>query len=229
MSPHPGFSAIAIATTIAIAIAFHLPSQDPGSSEKPYVRTGGEATLSGTVTFAGKPPSERIIDMSADPTCYQFNPEPTTEWYVVSNQQLANVIVYVTNNVLDNYSFEIPSSPVLLDHKGCRYEPHVLGMRVGQVLRITNSDETVHNTHPTPKYNLEWNQSQPIGAPAIEKTFKHPEVAVPIKDNQHPWEKAYVGVFSHPFFAVTDASGNFLIEGLPPGTYKVIAWHESLG
>ena len=52
------------------------------------------------------------------------------------------------------------------------------------------------------------------------------EAMVPVKCNQHPWMKAYVGVFKHPFFAVSAADGTFTIKGVPPGTYTVVAWHE---
>jgi hypothetical protein len=61
------------------------------------------------------------------------------------------------------------------------------------------------------------------------KTFARAEALIPFKCNQHPWEKAYVAVMSHPFFAVTDESGNYEIRGLPPGTYKLVFWHEKLG
>ena len=59
--------------------------------------------------------------------------------------------------------------------------------------------------------------------------FDRPEVAIRFQDNMHPWENAYVSVFSHPFFAVSNSSGSYKIEGLPPGTYSVVAWHETLG
>src|SRR4030095_6262499 len=87
----------------------------------------------------------------------------------------------------------------------------------------------MHNTHPVPQNNPEWNQTQPPGSPPLVKTFKRPEKLVPFKDNQHPWQRAYVRVVEHPFFAVSDEQGNFKIEGLPPGQYKVVAWHERFG
>ena len=52
------------------------------------------------------------------------------------------------------------------------------------------------------------------------------EVLVPVKCNQHPWMKAYIGVLKHPFFAVSGDDGSFTIKGVPPGKYTVIAWHE---
>jgi len=52
---------------------------------------------------------------------------------------------------------------------------------------------------------------------------------IPIKCNQHPWMKMYLGVLPHPFFSVSDENGMFRIEGLPPGSYTLAAWHETLG
>jgi len=221
---------IAVTATFLVTIVLEPLGQEPSSNKKAYVRTGQEATVSGTVTFTGKPPKPFKIDMGADPSCYTGNRYPKNDWFVVSNERLANVLVYVTSNpILDNYWFEPPSSAVVMEHKGCRYEPHVLGIQAGQPLSILNSDHTQHNTHPTPKNNAEWNQSQSVGAPPIVKTFERAELLIPFKDNQHPWEKAYVSVFSHPFFAVSDADGNYKIEGLPPGSYKITGWHEKLG
>jgi hypothetical protein len=197
-------------------------------TKKPYVRTGNEAKLSGTIKLDGKRAKPRRIDMSADVVCYQVNSDPKTEDVVSNKGNLANVFIYVKSEALDSYTFEPPDSPATLEHKGCRYVPHVLGMRVGQPLAILNSDPTYHNTHPTPKSNSEWNQTQSPGSPALKKTFDQPDL-IPFKDNQHPWERGYVGVFAHPFFAISDESGNYRIEGLPPGRYTVVCHHEIFG
>jgi hypothetical protein len=218
---------------ILLAIAFFLVGVSFSAElhqDKPiYKPTGGEATLMGTISFAGKPPEPLRIDTSADSVCEKLNPELLTDWVVVTNQKLANVVVYVRGENLDSYSFEASSGDVTLEHKDCRYLPHVLGMQAQQTLKILNSDATTHNTHPTPKDNREWNQSQPPGSPALEKHFASPELFIPMKDNQHPWEKAYIGVFSHPFFSVSGTDGSYKISGLPPGQYTVVAWHEKLG
>jgi len=214
--------------TLGLATAMTSPEYS-GPEKKLYVSTGQEGTVSGIVNFEGESPKPKKIDTSSDPVCSQANPNLKTEDIVTANGALANVLIFVVNRGLEDYTFEPMLSPATLQHDGCRYVPRVMAIRVGQPLRIFNLDQTQHNTHPAPKVNPEWNQSQGIGAPAIEKAFDRPEVAIPFRDNQHPWEKAWVGVFSHPFFAVSDSSGNYRIEGLPPGTYKVVAWHESLG
>jgi hypothetical protein len=229
MAIHLRLLAGAITVTILATIAFASIRQDSISTRKAYVRTGQEGVLTGTITLAGIRPKRSVIDMSADPACYKTNPHPETEWVEGRMGQLANVLVYATSEALDSYAFEQPDSPVVLLQKGCRFEPHVLGLRVGQALSVENLDETLNNVHPTPKYNPEWNQTQAIGAPPIVKTFMRPEISIQLKDNLHPWKKAYVSVFTHPFFAVTDEDGNYSIQGLPPGSYKITAWHERLG
>src|ERR1051325_46814 len=198
--------------------------------DKPtYKRTGSEATLLGTISFSGTPPKPWRIDMSADEICERVNPDLATDWVIVNDRKLANVFVYVRGESLNSYSFDAPGADVTLEHKGCRYVPHVLGMQMQQTLKIVNSDPTTHNTHITPRNNGDWNQSQPPGAVALERRFALPELFIPIKDNQHPWEKAYVGVFSHPFFSVSGTDGSYRISGLPAGQYTVVAWHERLG
>jgi hypothetical protein len=170
------------------------------------------------------------IDMSADPICVQLNQRPETQWIIANGDKLKNVLLFVKRaEVLDYYRLEQPDTDVVLDHHDCQYSPRVLGVRVGQRLIINNRDQTQHNTHPVPVKNAEWNISQPSNAPPLEWSFPRGEGPFPFKDNQHPWEKAYLGVFNHPFFAVSDQFGNFQINGLPPGKYTVVAWHEKLG
>jgi hypothetical protein len=230
MGPHFRMLKLTLLLTILLMIVVLSAGQGGGvsSNKKPYVRTGHEGTLSGMIKLTGKRAKPRTIDMSADLVCYQVNPNPKTEDVVGSKGRLANVFVYVKSIALDSYTFDQPDSPAVLEHKGCRYVPHVLGMRVGQPLTILNRDPTYHNTHPTSKSNVDWNQSQSPGSPPLKTKFDQPDL-IPFKDNQHPWERAYVGVFAHPFFAISDESGNYRIEGLPPGQYTVVVRHETLG
>ena len=97
-----------------------------------------------------------------------------------------------------------------------------------QKVNIQNSDQTAHNVNVQAQKNDKLNPSQPAGAPPIVAEFKRPETLIPVKCNQHPWMKAYIGVLGHPFFAVTGPDGSFEIKGLPPGTYTLVAWHEKM-
>ena len=183
------------------------------------------ATITGTVKFDGKAPKAQKIDMSQDPACKGGNETETVE---ADGGNLANVFVYVKDGLGDR-TFDPPSTPAKLDQQGCRYHPHVLGVMAGQTVEIINSDKTTHNIHPSPKDNKEWNESQPPSGAPIDKTFARQEVLIPVKCNQHPWMKMYIGVVKNPFFAVTDKSGKFELKGLPPGTYTVTAVHEKFG
>jgi plastocyanin len=183
------------------------------------------ATVNGTVKFDGAAPKQAKIDMSQDPACKGMNEAETV---VVDGGDLANVFVYVKDG-LGSRTFDVPTTPVVLDQSGCKYHPHVLGVMAGQTVQIKNNDQTTHNIHPTPKDNREWNESQPPSSPAIEKNFAREEIMLPVKCNQHPWMKMYINVVKTPFYAVTDKSGKYEIKGLPPGDYTIAFVHEKLG
>lgn len=226
-----------VLSLLALASACSKPSEDTNGSG-PTASTGGKTysgdtgTISGAIAYNGTPPAPKKIDTSADPVCGSKNPNLQTEDTVVNNGKLANTFVYIKEGTatdgtkIGDYAWTTPTTPVTLDQNGCHYRPHVLGIMANQKLVITNSDPTQHNIHPTPKNNPEWNQTQPNGAPPIEKTFARAEVLIPVKCNQHPWMKAYIGVLKHPFFAVSAEDGTYTIKGVPPGTYTVVAWHE---
>src|SRR2546421_2433289 len=208
-------------------------AEDTGTTTgKTYTAKGNEGTISGTISYNGAAPEAKKIDTSADAACTSKSPNLTTEEWVVKDGKLANTYVYIKDGTLadgskiNDYSFAAPSTPATLDQNGCHYKPHVLGVVVNQGINITNSDPTTHNIHFTPKNNPDWNQSQPNGAAPLQHKLARAEVLVPVKCNQHPWMKSYVGVTKHPFFAVSAEDGTFTIKGVPPGKYTLVAWHE---
>lgn len=102
---------------------------------------------------------------------------------------------------------------------------------VGQPLEIRNSDPTFHNVHFVSRNNGGFNIGQPRKGLKTVRTFSKPELpgTAFFKCDVHPWMRAWVGIFDHPFFDVTGDDGSFTISGLPPGTYELEAWHEKLG
>ena len=200
------------------------------ASSAPY--NGPTGSIAGVVSYEGTAPAAKKIDTTADAACGKANPNLVTDDTIVTDGKLANTFVYIKEGTVDGgkkigeYAWAAPTTAVQLDQKGCHYSPHVLGLQTNQKLSITNSDQTQHNIHPTPKANPEWNQTQPNGAPPIEKTFARPEVLIPVKCNQHPWMKAYIGVMRTPFYSVSGTNGAYEIKGVPPGKYTVVAWRE---
>lgn len=192
------------------------------------VAAAGGATVTGKVAFTGSAPAKEAIKMEADAFCKAAHPTPvyTQDVSVNGNGTLQWVLVYV-KDVAGNYP--APTAAVTLDQKGCQYHPHVFGIQAGQPLKIVNSDGTLHNIHALPKTNAEFNIGQPFQNMATEKKFDKPEMPVRFKCDVHKWMGAYCGVFSHPFFAVTNDQGAFEIKNLPPGNYVIEAWQEKYG
>jgi plastocyanin len=187
-------------------------------------------SITGKISFDGAKPKLARIMMDQDPVCVAKHKGPVyaEDGEVNANGTLPNVFVYVKEGA-EKYSFAAPSEPVTLDQDGCMYKPHVLGLMVGQTLHVVSSDATTHNIHPMPTNNQEWNESQPPNAAPIDKKFTRSEIMIPVKCNQHPWMKCYIGVMKSPFFAVTGSDGTFTIKGLPPGEYTIEAWTATYG
>ncbi len=200
-----------------------------------YAPSGNEGSISGTVAFQGTAPEAKPISMDADAACGAANSNPMAEDVVVKDGKVQNVFVYVKdgkldgNKTVDSFTFDPPAEAKVLDQHGCHYEPHVLGIQTGQKLNVTNSDQTTHNVNVQGNNNPKFNQSQTAGQAPIEKTFARAETLIPVKCNQHPWMKSYIGVVKHPFYGVSGPDGRFEIKGLPAGTYTLVAWHERFG
>jgi plastocyanin len=142
------------------------------------------------------------------------------------NSTVRDIFVYVKSGLPAGKTWTVPTEPVVLDQKGCHYEPHVFGIMTGQELLVRNSDNTAHNINANPKNNDGFNQGQPKKGMEFTKTFGVAEQMVKFKCDVHPWMSAYCAVMEHPFFATTDEDGNFEITGLPDGTYVLSTWGE---
>jgi len=191
------------------------------------VNAAGESKITGTVKLDGAAPHMKGIDMSKDPYCVKqhANDTPHLETVVAgANGGLENVVLYISDwSGAAQTSTEVP----VFDQKNCMYTPHVLALDAGQTFKVTTSDQTTHNIHPLPNPmtgNIPWNQSQPPGAAAVEKSWKAVEV-IPVKCNIHPWMNGWHVVVKGPY-ATTDENGNYTINNVPPGNYTVTAWHE---
>jgi plastocyanin len=186
--------------------------------------------IQGKISYAGPKPPRQKLRIDEDEGCVKANPGGLFDESIVVNKDntLANVFVYVKTG-LEGKQFAPAEGPVTIDQKGCKFWPRVMGVRVGQIIRVTNSDPVTHNIHPQARMNREWNQSQPEGAPPLERKFVRPEVMIRIKCNVHSWMRAWAGVLEHPYFAVTGDDGSFEIPNLPHGEYTIEAWHEKLG
>src|SRR5262245_23784521 len=185
--------------------------------------------ITGTVTLKGKPPPERTVDLQAHPdlAAKHSNGLTTRHYEVGANGGLQNVLVYLREDFRGT-KFEPVAAPAVLDHVGGLFEPYVLGLQAGQELQLKCTDGTICSFHAMPKVNREFNIT-PFLNKSASLNFTEAEVPVRFKCDLHPWNYAYVGVFAHPFFAVTDKQGQFGIRGVPAGHYTLATFHPKSG
>ena len=186
--------------------------------------------ITGTVKFDGNAPTFKAINMDADPICSAAHKDAVLPQTLVlgDGNTMGNVFVYVKSG-LSKTDFTASADVVVIDQKGCNYDPHVVGVMAGQKVKILNPDGTLHNVHAMAKVNQEFNMAMPKFRTEVEKTFDKTEFMFSLKCDVHPWMGAWVSVMPHPYFATTKADGKFEIKDLPAGTYTIEAWHEKLG
>lgn len=193
------------------------------------VSAAGEGKITGTVKLDGAAPHMKGIDMSKDPFCskaHATSPGHLETVVVGENGGLENVVLYISEGLPASAQSEVPTEVPVYDQKNCMYTPHVLALDPNQKFKVVTSDQTAHNIHPLPNpmINVGWNQSQPPGAPPVEKSWKNVEV-IPVQCNIHPWMHGWFVVVKGPY-GTTDDKGSYTINNVPPGNYTVTAWHE---
>jgi len=204
------------------------PEMSPTSSAPTSVIDPAQTgTLSISVKFEGKVPAAKKL--SVTPECASTHGKNlTSEELLVHNGRLKNGFVWISEG-LEGKTFPVPTEEVKIDQTGCRYEPHVVGVQIGQPITFLNSDPFLHNVHSMAKENESFNVSLTNKGQKITRKLQRPEIMFRSKCDLHPWMSGYIGVVSHPYFGVTNDQGEVVIPQLPAGTYTVSVWHETLG
>lgn len=183
----------------------------------------GAGTIRGRVLFDGNAPA---VEESALAGNCQAGVHPSEALLVNPNRTLRNVIVYIQD------APPAPPPPAgaaipVLDQVNCRYVPHVLALRAGQPLTVRSSDAMPHNVHFMCQVNSEENFGMLQPGDSHSVTFKAPEI-FKVRCDVHAWMNAWIGVFDHPWFAVTVTDGSFQIDHVPDGQFTLAAWQETL-
>ncbi len=188
------------------------------------VSDGG--TIAGKVTFIGTPIIENLEVGKDTRHCGGGRTSPRLT--VDKNESVKNAVVMLID-VNKGKTVDAPGKAVI-EQIGCEYIPHVQAVPVGTQLEVINSDPILHNVHAyNPEGRTLFNIAQPIkGQRTSSKRmrFQKPGVYSFSCDAGHIWMSAFVVAVEHPYFAVTDAKGNFRMEDVPPGTYRIKMWHE---
>ena len=114
-----------------------------------------------------------------------------------------------------------------LSSEHCLLDPNVQAVVVGTTMNVINDEKVLHKlvftklgTHDTLTITPFFNAGQMVASERLAKAAG----IVEVRCTRHPWTRAYIAVFDHPYFAVTERLGNFKIDSLPPGSYKLMIW-----
>ncbi len=188
------------------------------------VADGG--TISGTVKWSGPMPRNLDFPVTKDPEiCDPDNKKITSlERLIVGSEGgVANTVVYL-KNISSGKPLDLPAPRRHLDQKHCHYIPHILLVPQNAVLTMQSSDATLHTIHMdgAASFNLPF----PFVNQVNSRTMSTPGLVHLRCNGGHVWMNAEMMVVPHPYYAVTDESGQFEFTDVPPGTYQIVAWHE---
>lgn len=188
-------------------------------------RLASGASIRGTVVLKGAAPEPRKLAVTIDQ--YVCGKEKNAEDLLLSPQRgIRNAVVWLENPPPAARSEASPRATAM-NQRECMFTPRVVVVAAGGRVDFLNSDRLLHNLHSIPNTNPAFNRTQPKGR-TIPITFPNPEI-VRVSCDLHSWMRGWIVVADHPFYAVTDAEGQFALPGLPPGHYTVRVWQERLG
>jgi plastocyanin len=123
-------------------------------------------------------------------------------------------------------AFDVRDEPhARMDQRDESFVPHVLAIVAGSVVDFPNNDETYHNV-----FSLSRTKSFDLGRYAAGRSksvrFDRPGI-VRVFCDIHSHMSAFIFVFSHRYFAVTDDQGRYRLENVPPGSYNLVVWNEA--
>lgn len=172
--------------------------------------------------------------------CLEKGPIFSEEWVInPKNKGVANVFVWLgpadpkkrTPLPVHPRLVKIEKLEVEMDQLCCKFVPHALAIREGQIIIAKNSSPVSHNFHygGRPDVNPGENPLIPARGKHVIKDLRADRVPISVKCSFHTWMKGWIRVFDHPYFALTDTNGAFEIKDAPAGDWRVYVWHEGAG
>src|SRR5215467_6635760 len=182
-------------------------------------------TIKGNVRYTGAPVEKKKVPMTIDQYICGKDKEPE-DLMLFSNNGIRNAVVSLQNLPASaKGDWNLP--PAKMDQKQCSFLPRMVIVPAGGSVEFLNSDRLLHNVRSSAKENPPFNRAQPHGR-TISFTFKQPEI-LRVDCDLHSWMRGWVVVAAHPFYAVTNEQGDFILENVPPGKYTLNFWQETLG
>jgi hypothetical protein len=210
-------------TLIFLISAGALPNHSGAYQEAPDSKG---VTVKGHVTFKGSVPKPKMVQVVRDQAfCGESVPDDSL---LVDGSSKG--IAYVVVNLKEVATGKaLPKkTPLKVDNQDCRFVPSVSLGITGSVLEIQSADPILHNTHILQNEQTFLNVALPPGGRTIRKTLSH-RGRLTVRCDAHEFMRASIHIFNHPYFTNTDTTGGFELRGVPPGTYTIQFWHQTLG
>ena len=186
----------------------------------------GNGTLVGKIVFEGDNPNYPETNINKDPEVCGTGTRPSEKLVLSAENGIKNVFISVL--AVNGEKLAVPAENPVFGQAKCNFSEHVMVIPTGSTVDFPNmEDQVMHNLHSYSMKNRPFNKGVPFGQ-KISMKFTKPET-VKITCDVHKWMIAYLIVHDDPYYAITDADGNFKIENVPTGTYKLQIWQESLG
>ncbi len=204
----------------------------------PAPPVGDTGTIKGRVVSAGPDiPERKELTVNKDKAeCLARGPILDETWVIDPDTKgLRNVFVWLAPAdagtklpVTPAAARETPE-PAEMDNVACVYVPHALALREGQPLVLKNSATINHcpSWRGSPAKNPGGNIIIPPGREYTIENLKADTTPIAFACHIRTWMKAWVRVFDHPYYAVTDAAGRFEIPHAPVGTFRIVYWHDT--
>ena len=203
------------------------PASIGGAPDYRVIDVSGGGRITGTILVSGSIPSLPAREVDRDPAVCGGDDREALELIVAADGGLANAMVLL-EGITEGKPMPEPEGGWRINQSGCDYSPHVQIVPTNVEFSIVNSDPILHNIHSYLNDETAFNIAQPVQNQINTHTFTTPGF-IYTECDVHSWMQAHIVAVDNPYFAITDDTGRFLIDDVPPGTYTARIWHEFLG
>ncbi len=206
-----------------LAMCFYFTHASFAYETIPF-KNGGN--IEGTVEFAGaQVPSDPIFTLTSEKD-FCGNSMPAQQ-YLIRNRKVQNVILFLDGIKAGK---AIPREALTVTSRKCAFVPHVAAGFKGNKIILKTDDPVFHafDIHASISGKEIYHVALHEKGSSVTKTLSK-DGLLDLTCYTHPWQHAHIYIFDHPYVAITDEKGEFVIKDILPGTYTVKAWHEALG
>lgn len=204
------------------------PPTETSSADYEVIEEGEEldrlGSIAGSVRWVGDRPEleEFTVDVHSH-VCGER--QPSRALRIADGGGVRDAVLSLVD-IRRGVAHEAPAEPVVIAHEGCHFEPHALVVGTGWPLRFVNRDSILHNVRGLLDDDTVLDLGLPEQGATVERRVHRAGTVRLVDDAGHGWQQAWLHVSEHPYTVVSDESGRFRIESIPPGAYTLRVWHE---